>query len=72
VNKVIQFGLHPSMDDNIVIFVTIMKVFATTIVYSITCTKKYRPHMTNFAILIGLLSFQCTHPWVFHDIIFNS
>ncbi len=62
---------NPSMDDNIVVFATTMKVFATTIVYSTTCTKKYRSHMANFVISIGLL-FQCTHPWVFHDIIFNS
>jgi hypothetical protein len=45
------------MDDNVVVFVTTMKVFATTIVYSTTCTKKYRPHMANFIISIGLLSF---------------
>jgi len=57
VNNVIQFWLHPSMDDNVVVFVTTMKVFATTIVYSTTCTKKYRPHMANFIISIGLLSF---------------
>jgi hypothetical protein len=65
------------MDDNIIIFATTMKVFATAIVYSTTCTKKHRPHMENFAISIRLLSFSCIHqwvffviyPWVFHDTI---
>jgi hypothetical protein len=50
------------MDDNVV-------VFATTIVYSTTYTKKYRPHMANFVISIRLLSLQCTHPWVLFAII---
>jgi hypothetical protein len=57
------------MDDNIVIFVTIMKVFVTKIVYSTTCTKKYKPHMANIFISIEILSFQCTHPWVLFAII---
>jgi hypothetical protein len=61
------------MDDNIVVFATTMKAFAIAIVYSITCTKKYRPHMENFVISIGLLSLLvCNYPWVFHDIIINS
>jgi hypothetical protein len=71
--NVIQFGLSPSMDDNVF-------VFATTIVYSTTCTNKYRSHKANFVISIELLSFQCSHPWVLfaiihgfsHDIIFNN
>jgi hypothetical protein len=46
------------MDDHVIIFATIMKIFATTIVYSTTCIKKHKPHMANFAILIGLLSLQ--------------
>jgi hypothetical protein len=45
------------MDDNIVVFATIMKVFATTIIYSTTCTKKHTPYMENFDISIELLSF---------------
>jgi hypothetical protein len=53
----IQFSLHPSMDDDVV-------VFAIAIVYSTTCTKKYKPHMANFVISIRLLSLQCIHPWV--------
>jgi hypothetical protein len=68
------------MDDNVIVFVIIMKVFAIAIVYSTTCTKKYKPHKKNIVISIGLLSFQCTHSWVLfavihgssHDIIFNS
>jgi hypothetical protein len=60
------------MDDNIVAFAITMKVFATTIVYSTTWTKKHRPHMENFAISIGLLSFQYTHPLVFFAIIHGS
>jgi hypothetical protein len=60
------------MDDNVVVFVTTMNFFATAIVYPTTCTKKHRLHMVNFAISIGLLSLQCSHPWVFHDIIFNN
>ena len=55
------------------IFATTMEVFAIAIVYSTTCTKKYRPHMENFVISIGLLSLLvCNYPWVVHDIIFNS
>jgi hypothetical protein len=50
------------MDDNIVVFATRMKVFAIAIIYSTTCTKKHKPHMANFVISIGLLSFQYTHP----------
>jgi hypothetical protein len=60
------------MDDNVIVFATTVKVFATTIIYSTIVTKKHRPHITNFVISIGLLSFKCTHPWVFHDIISNS
>jgi len=63
---------NPSMDDNIVVFANTMKVFATTIVYSTTCTKKYRSHMANFVISSGLLFFQCTHPWVLFAIIHVS
>ncbi len=51
------------MGDNVVIFATIMKVFATVIIY--------RLYMANFAISIGVLSFQCTHPWVFFAIIYE-
>jgi len=72
IENVNEKWLHPLMDDNIVVFVTTMKVFAIAIVYPTTCTNKHRLHMANFAISIGLLSLQCTHPWVFHDIIFNS
>jgi hypothetical protein len=57
------------MDDNIIVFVITMKVFATTIIYFTTWTKKYKPHMANFAISITLLSFQYTHPLVFFAII---
>jgi hypothetical protein len=68
------------MDDNVVVFATTMKAFAITTLYFATCTKKYRPHMANFVISIGLLSLQCTpsmglvcnYPWVFHDMIFNN
>jgi hypothetical protein len=60
------------MDDNVVVFATTMKVFATAILYSTTCTKKYIPHMANFVIPIELLSLQRTLPCVFHNIIFNS
>jgi hypothetical protein len=42
------------MDDNVIVFVITMKVFAIVIVYSITRTKKHRPHMANFVISIGL------------------
>jgi len=59
------------MDDNVTIATT-MNFSATTIIYSTKCIKKHRPHIANFAISIGLLSFQCTHPRVFHDIISNS
>ncbi len=59
------------MDDNVIIATT-MNFFAIRIIYSTTCIKKHRPHMANFAISIGLLSLQCTHPQVFHDIISNS
>jgi hypothetical protein len=57
------------MDDNLIVFAITMKIIATAIVYSTTCTKKHRPHMANFVISIGILSFQCTHPWVFFAII---
>jgi hypothetical protein len=60
------------MDDNVVVFATTMKVFAPAIIYSTTCTKKYRPHMANFVISIRLLSLQCTHPWVLFVIIHGS
>jgi len=63
------------MDDNVVVFTTTIKVFTIPIIYSTTRTKKHRPHMANFTISIGLLSFQyilCNYPWVFHDIISNS
>ncbi len=64
------------MDDNVVIFATTMKVFAIAIVYSTICTKKYRPHMANFVISIGLniipsmypsVGLVYNYPWVFHD-----
>jgi hypothetical protein len=61
-----------NLDANIIVFSTTMNVFATTIIYSTTCTKKHKPHMTNFAISIGLLSLQCTYPWVFFAIIYGS
>jgi hypothetical protein len=60
------------MDDNVVVFATTMKVFAIAIVYSTTCRKKHRPHMGNFVVSFKLLSFQCTHPWVFFAIIHGS
>jgi hypothetical protein len=60
------------MDDNIVVFTTTMKVFAIAIIYFTTCTKKYGSHMANFVISIGLLSLQCTHPWVLFAIIHGS
>jgi hypothetical protein len=60
------------MDDNVIVFATTMRVYTIAIIYFDTCTKEYRPHMANFAILIGLLSLQYTHPWVFHDILSNS
>jgi hypothetical protein len=53
------------MDDDVV-------VFAIAIIYSTTCTKKYKPHMANFVISIKLLSLQCTHPWVLFTIIHGS
>jgi hypothetical protein len=57
------------MDDNIIVFATMMRVFTISIIYFATCTKRHRPHMANLAILIGLLSFQYTHPLVFFAII---
>jgi hypothetical protein len=60
------------MDDNVVVFATTMRVFTITIVYFTTCTKKHRPHMANFVISIGLLSFEYTRPWVFFAIIHGS
>jgi hypothetical protein len=67
-------------DDNVVVFITTMKVVATAIIYFTTFTKKYKPQKANFIISIRLLSFQCTHPLVLvttihgssHGIIFNS
>jgi len=61
-----------NMDDNVIVFRTTMNVFATAIVYFTTCTKKHKPHMANFVISIGLLSLQCTYPWVFFAIIHGS
>jgi hypothetical protein len=60
------------MDDNVIAFAITMNVFAITIVYSTTCTKKYRPYMANFVISIGILCLQCTHPWVLFSIIRGS
>jgi hypothetical protein len=60
------------MDDNVVVFTTTMNFFATAIIFSPTCIKKYRPHMANFVISIGLLSLQCTLPWVFFAIVHGS
>jgi hypothetical protein len=57
------------IDDNVIVFAITMKIIATAIVYSTTCTKKHRSHRTNFIISIGILSLQCTHPWVFFAII---
>ncbi len=51
--------------------VTFLVVHLRTFLPSTTCTKKCRPHMANFVVSIGISSFQCTHLWVFHDIIFN-
>ncbi len=42
VNNVIQFWLHPSMDDKVVVFAITMKGFAIAIIYSTTCTNKHK------------------------------
>jgi hypothetical protein len=60
------------MNDNLVVFATTMKVFVTAIIYSTTRIKKYKPHMANFVISIGLLCLQCTHPWVLFSKIHGS
>jgi hypothetical protein len=60
------------MDDYVVVFAITMNFFAIAIVYSTTCRKKHKPHMANFVVSIKLLSFQCTHPWVFFAIIHGS
>jgi hypothetical protein len=73
-NNVIQFWLHPLMDDNIVAFAITMNFFAIVIIYSTTWIKKRRAHMARFVISIRLLSpsmgLICNYSWVFHDIIF--
>jgi hypothetical protein len=50
------------MDDKVVVFATTMKVFAIAIIYSTTCTKKYRPQMAKFVISIGLNIIPSMYP----------
>jgi hypothetical protein len=60
------------MDDNIVVFATTNEIFFNYNSIFYHMNKKTLTNMVNFVISIGLLSLQCTHPWVFHDIISNS
>jgi hypothetical protein len=55
-HMIFVFVLNDPCKDSIIVVVT--NVFAIAIVYSTTCTKKYRPHMANFVIQLDYYPFN--------------
>jgi hypothetical protein len=57
------------MDDNAIVFATIMKVFATIIVYSTHEQKNIEHTWQTLLFQLNYYPFNVPHPWVFFAII---